>query len=561
MNAFQNMKLSGKLGICFAAILAVIIAVGAVSGLQNGIIRGASEETRRTAEDGVLLQNVTEKVTALQWAIGEMLVTGSATYKNAYLDGGKVYEEALAQAKQAVADDASLSKALADAEAAIADWRKNTADRQVALMDNPATVNEARAIELTGVGARLNAALQKFSAEVHDYQASLTDARFDEQSSAINLTLAVTVAGAAISLLIAVLSAMALSRGVARPIVLLNGTMQSLAQGNLLTEVPVSARRDEVGQMAKTVLVFKQSMQRNEELRQAGEAEQRDRNARAERMMNLTRSFDERVKAMVEMLADAARGMERTAADLTNTAEVSAAESQTVAAAAQEAQAGVETVASASEELSASISEISRQVTNQASLAQTSVTAIDLTTRNVAELSEASTKIGEVVRLINEIAEQTNLLALNATIEAARAGEAGKGFAVVASEVKNLANQTAKATEEIGAQVGGIQATTKGTVDSIAAVGGQVRQMNDISSAVAAAVEEQNAATQEISRNVQQASEGTRGVTQSIELVSSEVAKTRAAAQSVMEAAKQMLGESEGLKTYIDSFLNEVRAV
>jgi methyl-accepting chemotaxis protein len=253
--------------------------------------------------------------------------------------------------------------------------------------------------------------------------------------------------------------------------------------------------------------------------------------------------------------------MERTAADLTNTAEVSAAESQTVAAAAQEAQAGVETVASASEELSASISEISRQVTNQASLAQTSVTAIDLTTRNVAELSEASTKIGEVVRLINEIAEQTNLLALNATIEAARAGEAGKGFAVVASEVKNLANQTAKATEEIGAQVGGIQATTKGTVDSIAAVGGQVRQMNDISSAVAAAVEEQNAATQEISRNVQQASEGTRGVTQSIELVSSEVAKTRAAAQSVMEAAKQMLGESEGLKTYIDSFLNEVRAV
>jgi methyl-accepting chemotaxis protein len=561
MNAFQNMKLSGKLGICFAAILAVIIAVGAVSSLQNGIIRGASEETRRTAEDGVLLQNVTEKVTALQWAIGEMLVTGSATYKQAYLDGGKVYEDALVRAKQAVADDATLSKALADAEAAIADWRKNTADRQVALMDNPATVNEARAIELTGVGARLNAALQKFSAEVHDYQASLTDARFDEQSSAINLTLAVTIAGAAVSLLIAILSAMALSRGVARPIVLLNGTMQSLAQGNLLTEVPVSARRDEVGQMAKTVLVFKQSMQRNEELRQASEAEQRDRDARAERMMTLTRGFDERVKAMVEMLAGAARGMERTAVDLTRTAEVSAAESQTVAAAAQEAQAGVETVASASEELSASISEISRQVTNQANLAQTSVNAIELTTRNVAELSEASTKIGEVVRLINEIAEQTNLLALNATIEAARAGEAGKGFAVVASEVKNLANQTAKATEEIGAQVGGIQATTKGTVDSIAAVGGQVRQMNDISSAVAAAVEEQNAATQEISRNVQQASEGTKGVTHSIELVSNEVTKTRAAAQSVMEAAKQMLGESEGLKTYIDSFLNEVRAV
>jgi methyl-accepting chemotaxis protein len=561
MNAFQNMKLSGKLGVCFAAILVVIIAVGAVSSLQNGIIRGASEATRQTAEDGVLLQNVTEKVTALQWAIGEMLVTGSANYKQAYIDGGKTYEAALAKAKEAVADDATLSKSLTDAEAAIADWRKSTADHQVDLMDNPATVNEARAIELTGVGARLNTALQKFSAEVHQYQGSLTDSRFHEQSAAINLTLMVTVAGAALSLLIAILSGVLLSRGVARPIVLLNGTMQSLAQGNLLTDVPVSARRDEVGQMAKTVLVFKESMVRNEELRQASDAEQRDREQRAEHMMNLTRSFDEQVKGMVQTLADAARGMEQTAVGLTKTAEVSAAESQTVAAAAQEAQAGVETVASASEELSASISEISRQVTNQATLAQTSVHSIEATSMSVAELSEASTKIGEVVRLINEIAEQTNLLALNATIEAARAGEAGKGFAVVASEVKNLANQTAKATEEIGAQVNGIQQTTKGTVDSIAAVGGQVRQMNDISSAVAAAVEEQNAATQEISRNVQQASEGTRGVSHSIELVSSEVAKTRAAAQSVMEAAKQMLGESEGLKRYIDSFLNEVRAV
>jgi methyl-accepting chemotaxis protein len=490
-----------------------------------------------------------------------MLITGSATYKQAYLAGIAGYEDALAKAKEAVASDATLSQTLTDAETAIADWRKNTADRQVSLMEHPSTVNEARAIELTGVGLRLNEALQKFSSQVHAYQSSLSDQRFSEQQSAISLTLIATLAGAAISLVIAVLSGVALSRGVAKPIINLNGSMQSLAQGNLLTEVPVSDRRDEVGEMTKTVLVFKESMQRNEELRQASEAEQRDREQRAEHMINLTRAFDEQVKGMVETLANAARGMERTAADLTKTADVSAAESQTVAAAAQEAQAGVETVASASEELSASISEISRQVTNQATLAQTSVHSIEATSKSVAELSEASTKIGEVVRLINEIAEQTNLLALNATIEAARAGEAGKGFAVVASEVKNLANQTAKATEEIGAQVGGIQATTKGTVESIAAVGGQVRQMNDISSAVAAAVEEQNAATQEISRNVQQASEGTRGVSHSIELVSSEVAKTRAAAQSVMEAAKQMLGESEGLKTYIDSFLNEVRAV
>jgi methyl-accepting chemotaxis protein len=561
MNAFQNMKLSAKLGVCFSAILVVIIAVGVVSSLQNRIIGIASEQSRQTAEDGVLLQNVTERVTALQWAIGEMLITGSATYKQAYLAGIAGYEDALAKAKEAVAGDTTLTQALTEAETAIADWRKNTADRQVALMEHPSTVNEARAIELTGVGARLNEALQKFSGQVHAYQNSLSDQRFADQQSAISLTLIATIAGAAVSLVIAVLSALALSRGVASPIINLNGSMQSLAQGNLLTEVPVTERRDEVGQMAKTVLVFKESMMRNEELRQAQEAEQRDREQRAEHMMNLTRAFDDRVKGMVQTLADAARGMERTAVELTSTADVSASESQAVAAASHEAQASVETVAAASEELSASIQEISRQVTNQAGLAQTSVHSIEETSKSVAELSDASTRIGEVVRLINEIAEQTNLLALNATIEAARAGEAGKGFAVVASEVKNLANQTAKATEEIGAQVGGIQATTRGTVDSIASVGAQVRQMNEISSAVAAAVEEQNAATKEISRNVQQASEGTRGVSHSIELVTQEVAKTRAAAQSVMSAAKQMLGESEGLKQYIDSFLSEVRAV
>jgi methyl-accepting chemotaxis protein len=560
MKSFQNLKLTGKLALCFGAILLVIVAVGIISGLQNRVIGQASEQSRQTAEDGKLLQDLTEKVSELQWSIGEMLVTGSATYKKAYQDGVPVYQDALGKAKAAVADDATLTKALTDVEAAITDWRKNTADRQVALMSNPATVNEARAMELTGAGKALNAAIAKFSADVHAYQTQLSDERYAGQQSAIGLTLMATVIGALISFIIAVGSALALSRGVARPIVQLNGAMQSLAEGNLATAVPDFGREDEVGQMAKTVLVFKDSMLRTEEMRQASEAEQRDRDQRAEHMLNLTRAFDERISTMVETLSGAAHSMEKTAIELSSTADVSAKEAQTVAHAAQEAQRSVETVAAASEELSASIGEISRQVSSQASIAQSSVHSIETTTQSVAELSEASTKIGEVVRLINEIANQTNLLALNATIEAARAGEAGKGFAVVASEVKNLANQTAKATEEIASQVGGIQATTKGTVESIASVGTQVRQMNEISAAVAAAVEEQNAATQEISRNVQQTSEGTRSVTHSIELVTTEVGKTQAAADTVLSAAKQMLSESAQLRAYIDSFLNEVRA-
>jgi methyl-accepting chemotaxis protein len=561
MRFFQNMRLSGKLGLCFGAILVVIVAVGLVSALQNRIIGAAANATRQTTSAGVLLQNVAAEVNALQWNIGEMLITGSAAYKQAYLDGIAGYEDALARARTAVAGDPQLSKALDDAAAAIADWRQNTADRQVKLMGHPATVNEARAIELTGVGARLNEALKTFADQVHTYQTTVSDAQFEEQRSAIGLTLIATLAGAAVSLLIAIGSALALSRGVARPIVLLNGTMQSLADGKLETEVPVTERGDEVGEMAKTVLVFKESMQRNEELRRAAEAEHEERNRRAELMLTLTRAFDTKVKSMLETQMASASGLERTSVELSQNADVTTREAEAVAAAAQEAQAGVETVASASEELSASISEISRQVASQAGLAQSSVGAIDDASKRVAELSDASNRIGEVVRLITEIADQTNLLALNATIEAARAGEAGKGFAVVASEVKNLANQTAKATEEISAQVGSIQTTTRGTVDSIAAVGGQVKQMSDIASAVAAAVEEQNAATQEIARNVQQASEGTKGVTHSITVVTAEVGKTHTASRSMLASANQMMSDSAELKTYVDRFLTEVRAV
>jgi len=178
----------------------------------------------------------------------------------------------------------------------------------------------------------------------------------------------------------------------------------------------------------------------------------------------------------------------------------------------------------------------------------------------VKSLAEAAAKIGDVVRLINDIAGQTNLLALNATIEAARAGEAGKGFAVVASEVKTLATQTARATEEIAAQVRAIQDATQSSVLAIQGIAQTINRVNEISTAIASAVEEQGAATQEISRNVQQAAQGTTEVSANIGTVTQVAQETGSAASQLLASAGELAKNGTLLKSQVDDFLREVRA-
>ncbi len=351
------------------------------------------------------------------------------------------------------------------------------------------------------------------------------------------------------------------ARSITVPITEMTRSMGVLASGDTKAEIPAQGRKDEIGSMAAAVQVFKESMIETERLR--AEQEAAKKRAEAERrksMHDMADRFESTVGEVLKSVTSSSTELQATAQTLSATAEETSRQSTAVATASEETTQNVQTVASATEELSASIHEISSQVSESSRIVGDAVTQANDTNSKVQGLAEAAQKIGDVVRLINDIAGQTNLLALNATIEAARAGEAGKGFAVVASEVKTLATQTARATDEIAGQVRAIQEATASSAKAIQDITQTINRVNEISTAIASAVEEQGAATLEISRNVQQAAHGTTEVSSNISSVTQAAQETGSAASQVLASAGELAKNGTLLRDQVSAFLKEVRA-
>ncbi|MCA1298857.1 methyl-accepting chemotaxis protein [Stappia indica] len=351
------------------------------------------------------------------------------------------------------------------------------------------------------------------------------------------------------------------ARTISKPIAAMNVAMASLAEGKLETEIPYTQRSDEIGDMASAVQVFKDNaleVKRLEE--QQAEAAARSEAEAREMRERMAQDFEAAIGGIVDTVASAATEMLSAAQTLSSTAEETSSRSATVASAAEEASTNVQAVSGAAEELSSAIAEINRQVSDSQEISQTAVRNVEVTNQRVGELTTAADKIGQVIALITDIAEQTNLLALNATIEAARAGEAGKGFAVVAAEVKELASQTARATEDIGHQIKGIQGATQETVTAIDSIGETIGQIRAVSTAISASVEQQGAATHEIARNIEQVSMGMHDVTSNITGVSSAASETGQSSGQLVEAANELSRQSEMLRTEVTNFLRQVRA-
>jgi methyl-accepting chemotaxis protein len=352
------------------------------------------------------------------------------------------------------------------------------------------------------------------------------------------------------------------TRTVTDPLSGMVAQMGKLASGKFDVVLPGLDRNDEIGEMAHAVELFKvKAIERAQRDAEQEEAKERaSTTARKAEMHRLADVFEGAVGDIVTAVSSASNDLEAAASVLKSNAETTGQLSGVVSQAADVASINVQSVASATGQLTGAVSEISQQVHESSRIAGLAVSQAEQTDARITELSKAATRIGNVVKLITEIAGQTNLLALNATIEAARAGEAGKGFAVVASEVKMLATQTAKATEEIGAQIAGMQAATHDSVAAIKEIGSTIGRISEIAKAISAAVEEQSATTGDIVLNVENAIESTSRVASNIGEVNRAATETGSASGQVLDSARLLSKEGGKLRTEVEKFLTTVRA-
>lgn len=379
--------------------------------------------------------------------------------------------------------------------------------------------------------------------------AQTTDMAWKLVISAIGLTAA-----------LAVVAGLVVTSSIMRPLHGLRRVMSLLSKGDTNVEIPRYQGGRELVAMAETLHVFRDSLIERRDLEAAQQQEQAARDERARQIDAYISAFEETVEASLSQLNTAAEGLGQASHDVEGAANNVMAQAGSAGQAVEEAARNVSSASAATEQLAMSINEIASQAEGSSKVAARAVEGSRATEQTMTTLSDAAQHIGEAVGLIRDIANQTNLLALNATIEAARAGEHGKGFAVVASEVKSLASQTSQTTEEIAEQVQAIQAASGNAVTAIQEVGNIIKEMNEMSAAVAASVEQQNAAVQSISENVAGATRSSEFSTRAMETVSQASDAARTTGSSVSEFADLLSTQADTLRQDVSAFLSKVRA-
>jgi methyl-accepting chemotaxis protein len=555
----SRLSLAAKLYSVFALFAVLIAAITALSDYNSRRNAELTEAVETASHAALNVQHVNSLVYAVVMESRGVYMSTDVTTVKKYGDGLLKFNDQLVAVVKGweslvQADDSEQFATFKKRIDQFIDFRKELVRRGVEI--SPAAGrewgdNDANRQVRSALNKDLDA-LSKVYAERSKRLAQQTDANHE-------LAFLLTCLGV-LALGVVVIGVLIIARSIARPLSVITATIKQVADGADNVEVPHTDRADEIGALARAIQIFKEAMDRNRNLNSQVLQDSQAREERARYIEQSVEAFQGAMKGVVRAVTDSASSMRNTAQSIAKVASDASGQAVVAAGATEQASRSVNAVAGAAEELSASVEEISRQVRQSASVVEQTGQRTDKSVTEIESLAAATQRIDGVLNLIQTIAEQTNLLALNATIEAARAGDAGRGFAVVAHEVKALAEQTAKATTEIGQNVGMIQTSTRNAVEAVREIGSAVRDINEVTSSIASAVGQQDAATREISVNAQMAAQGNETLVVNIGSLGDAIGETTKAASSVLSASTDLTSTAEILSREVEQFFRALRA-